>query len=649
MLLLILGFARAAILCFGVTEDDKATECPNGEIFTDGKAAFTDAMNEILVKGANLVIGSENIMKVNKISVIGSAAVAVKAQTAGGEMNKLELVKIQLSFEEPTTAKKLLAGADFTIAELIMDADSTIAGTANKVNVKITNLVCEKKEQIKVDQLTPTSIVTYTAAAESIITYALADKKVTVDGIELADGSIQKITVNAKAGAKLTFPTPPPAVSSKSLKAEEKPKVQILVNSVAASQTIEFVTGYDVSNTAWKVDASVATTIKGLSLDDARLLVGTPSTLHFFSLEDNTRLKLAAFVDSYCIGEATAVATCADVTLKNTEFSLPFFQTDKLAVTLLAYGDAEIKMKLDDLKGTADVLIKSGAADKQAKVGVEITSADTFNTSRITFDSVELTIATKSGTTKSTVSFSSACFFNSTIKSDTETLTSAKTIKAAGDKLSIVTVKCDSLSADVKSLNQLLKNTLLPQQKSVVLIQQDIIGINVSADNSEMTVVVEKENVSIKSDLSNEELILKLSGGKKDSEKDRVPFEIQASALKESKTFNFALNMSKGFNLFPIFIGDWSQYTIEVRGEGDFVYDSVTQPGSKSPKIENKSSKPIIVDGKEISNNVAPAETTKSGLSGGAIAGIVIACVVVVAAVAVSVFFVLKKKTKVVN
>lgn len=50
MFLLVLGFARAATLCFGVAEGDKAKECAGGSIVTDFSKPLADDTNVILVK-----------------------------------------------------------------------------------------------------------------------------------------------------------------------------------------------------------------------------------------------------------------------------------------------------------------------------------------------------------------------------------------------------------------------------------------------------------------------------------------------------------------------------------------------------------------------------------------------------------------------
>lgn len=218
ILLLVLGFARVAILCFGVAEGDKAKECAGGSIVTDFSKPLADDTNVILVKNSGLVIGGENIKKVSKISAIGTSAISVSAKTAGGSIKDLELEKIQLTINQPDSSSNLLAKsdtvADFTIDNFIMDKLSTISGTSGKINVKLTNLTCFDKAQIKKEQLTPQSTVFYITDALTTVSYSLNDNKTTVDTVELPDGTIQKITINAKLGASLTFPTPPPPPKS---------------------------------------------------------------------------------------------------------------------------------------------------------------------------------------------------------------------------------------------------------------------------------------------------------------------------------------------------------------------------------------------------------------------------------------------------
>lgn len=108
-------------------------------------------------------------------------------------------------------------------------------------------------------------------------------------------------------------------------------------------------------------------------------------------------------------------------------------------------------------------------------------------------------------------------------------------------------------------------------------------------------------------------------------------FKLDVSGNKEKVEFKFE---GKGWNGYDLVLENGNT---EVKATFD------PETGS-APTVKRTGDAIALLNDVEIPKVVTTAETPKGGLSGGAIAGIVIACVVVVAAIAVGVFFVIKKK-----
>lgn len=119
---------------------------------------------------------------------------------------------------------------------------------------------------------------------------------------------------------------------------------------------------------------------------------------------------------------------------------------------------------------------------------------------------------------------------------------------------------------------------------------------------------------------------------------------------KSTLSFGLDLTESKQDNLYSIVTGDmWNTQNIKINlGNKNFQMESKdVGKGVSTPKITATGTGKIMIDGKEFQYNFNDSPTTKGGLGGGEIAGIVIACIVVVAAIAVCLyFFVFKKNPK---